>query len=153
MNQSPSKPKVPKDPTEPAKAPTPLPIDPEEGADDPISPKSYTRGEAFPKTPHDVSRNTAQPIEIINEAEPKISTPKRSGRARRPKTFYQPGLNYVNYMVAGEPRSYDEVIDVSDSVTWLQAMKSEMDSIHQNQTWELVKLPAGRKSFPCKWVF
>ena len=120
MNQSPSKPKVPKDPTEPAKAPTPLPIDPEEGADDPISPKSYTRGEAFPKTPHDVSRNTAQPIEIINEAEPKISTPKRSGRARRPKTFYQPGLNYVNYTDAGEPI-------VSHTNTWLQAMRSKMD--------------------------
>ena len=32
-------------------------------------------------------------------------------------------------------------------------MKSEMDSIHQNQTWELVELPAGRKPLPCKWVF
>ena len=36
---------------------------------------------------------------------------------------------------------------------WLQAMQSEMDSIHQNQTWGLVKLPAGIKSLPCKWVF
>ena len=32
-------------------------------------------------------------------------------------------------------------------------MKSEMDSIHQNQTWELVELPVGRKPLPCKWVF
>ena len=28
-----------------------------------------------------------------------------------------------------------------------------MDSIHQNQTWEMVELPAGRKLMPCKWVF
>ena len=32
-------------------------------------------------------------------------------------------------------------------------MKSEMDSIHQKQTWELVKLPFGRKPLPYKWVF
>ena len=32
-------------------------------------------------------------------------------------------------------------------------MKSEMDSIHHNQKWELVKLSIGRKSLACTWVF
>ena len=41
----------------------------------------------------------------------------------------------------------------TDAETWLQAMKSEMDSIHKNQTWELVELPAKRNPLPCKWVF
>ena len=28
-----------------------------------------------------------------------------------------------------------------------------MDSIHENNTWELVELPTGRKLMPYKWVF
>ena len=32
-------------------------------------------------------------------------------------------------------------------------MKSEMDSIYANDTWELVPLPANKKALPCKWVF
>ena len=32
-------------------------------------------------------------------------------------------------------------------------MKSEMNSIHQNNTWKVVKLPAERKLLPCKWIF
>ena len=36
---------------------------------------------------------------------------------------------------------------------WLKAMKSEMDSLHDNQVWNLVDLPAGIKPIGCKWVF
>ena len=56
-------------------------------------------------------------------------------------------------MDAREPSSYEEAIATPDAETWLQAMKSEMDSIHQNHTWELVERPTGRKWLPCKWVF
>ena len=67
--------------------------------------------------------------------------------------FYQPGLDYVNYMDAGEPSTYKGATTVPDTDTWIQGMNSEMDSIHHNQTWELVELPTGRKLLPCKWVF
>ena len=67
--------------------------------------------------------------------------------------FYQPSLNYVTYTDAGLPNSYEEAIAAPDANPWPQAMKSEMDSIHQNQTWELVELPLGRESLLCKWVF
>ena len=40
-----------------------------------------------------------------------------------------------------EPSSYKEAIVASDANTWLQAMRSEMDSIKENNTWALVKLP------------
>ena len=49
MTQSLGKATMPKDRIELVKASTPLPIDPKEGEDDPISPKSYIRGKAFPR--------------------------------------------------------------------------------------------------------
>ena len=32
-------------------------------------------------------------------------------------------------------------------------MTKEMESLHKNQTWELVKLPRGQKIVGYKWVF
>ena len=104
-------------------------------------------GNAFPRNPNDGSRNADHWIDMIDEPklEPKKSVPKRFRRVRRMTEFYLLGLDYDNYMDACEPRSYEETIDVSDANTWLQTMRYEMDSIHQNQTWESVELPAVRK--------
>ena len=32
-------------------------------------------------------------------------------------------------------------------------MTEKMESLHKNQTWELVKPPRGQKIVGCKWVF
>ena len=32
-------------------------------------------------------------------------------------------------------------------------MKEEMDSLLENQTWDLCKLPAGKKALPNKWIY
>ena len=52
-----------------------------------------------------------------------------------------------------EPRTYEDAISDPDSVKWLEAMKSEMDSMYQNQVWSLVEPPEGVKPIGCKWVF
>lgn len=40
-----------------------------------------------------------------------------------------------------------------DKSQWEHAMQSEISSIEQNKTWELVPLPKGQKVLPCKWVY
>ena len=35
---------------------------------------------------------------------------------------------------------------------WKKIMKVGMESLHKNQTWELVQLPKGKKAISCKWV-
>ncbi|KAL0444310.1 UNVERIFIED_CONTAM: hypothetical protein Slati_2153700 [Sesamum latifolium] len=40
-----------------------------------------------------------------------------------------------------------------NSDKWLEAMKSEMDSMGSNQVWTLVDPPNGARSVGCKWVY
>ncbi|CAN6566755.1 unnamed protein product [Malus baccata var. baccata] len=53
----------------------------------------------------------------------------------------------------GDPRDYVEVMSDIDSKRWQEAMKSEMDSMYQNQVWTLVDSPEGIVHVGNKWVF
>ncbi|KAG8483166.1 hypothetical protein CXB51_022143 [Gossypium anomalum] len=52
-----------------------------------------------------------------------------------------------------EPSNYSEAISCEDSEKWMFAMQEEMESLHKNKTWDLVKLPKGKKTVRCKWMF
>ena len=52
-----------------------------------------------------------------------------------------------------EPSTYKEVISCVDSEKWLISMHKEIESLHKNGTWVLVKLPKGKKVIWCKQVF
>ncbi|GJT09394.1 ribonuclease H-like domain-containing protein [Tanacetum coccineum] len=49
-----------------------------------------------------------------------------------------------------EPRSFFEA---SQSPQWIDAMNLEMSALLENDTWELVELPFGRKALNSKWVW
>lgn len=38
-------------------------------------------------------------------------------------------------------------------VNWQNVMKVLMEALEKNKTWDLVKLPRGKKPVGCKWVF
>lgn len=50
------------------------------------------------------------------------------------------------------PRTYNEAVKSSESDRWLEAMKSEMQSLDKNNVWELVPIPKDRKLVDCRWV-
>ncbi|KAG8503607.1 hypothetical protein CXB51_001802 [Gossypium anomalum] len=52
-----------------------------------------------------------------------------------------------------EPSNYSEAVSCEDSEKWMFAMEEEMESLHKNRTWDLVKLLKGKKVVRCKWVF
>jgi len=52
-----------------------------------------------------------------------------------------------------DPTTYQEAISDIDSNRWLEDMKSEMDSMYENQVWTLVDPPEGIVPIGCKWVF
>jgi hypothetical protein len=52
-----------------------------------------------------------------------------------------------------EPRSFREAMKGPDSDKWYQAASDEFQTLLDNGTWELVKLPHGRKAIGSRWVF
>ncbi|KAH9782773.1 retrovirus-related pol polyprotein from transposon TNT 1-94-like protein [Citrus sinensis] len=51
------------------------------------------------------------------------------------------------------PNTFGEALRSNESDQWKLAMEEEMKSLHQNQTWELVKLPKGKRAIGNKWVY
>nr|GEU72512.1 Pol polyprotein [Tanacetum cinerariifolium] len=76
--------------------------------------------------------------------------PRRGKKARTEKSF---GLDFVSFMVENEPTSYQEAVTSSEGHQWKEAIKSEINSILQNHTWELMDLPPGCKPLGYKWIF
>ena len=68
-----------------------------------------------------------------------IAEIRRSSRNIRPPYRYSPTLNYLLLTDGGEPECYDEALQDENSSKWELAMKDEMDSLLENQTWELTK--------------
>lgn len=52
-----------------------------------------------------------------------------------------------------EPRSYREATRHPDADKWHKCVVQEMQAHLENGTWELVKLPAGKRAIGSRWVF
>ena len=52
-----------------------------------------------------------------------------------------------------EPATYTEVMADSDSESWQDAMKSEIESMKENQVWNLIDPPDGVRTIECKWIY
>lgn len=52
-----------------------------------------------------------------------------------------------------EPSSYNQAVICAQKSKWVEAMNDEMNSMYENETWELVELPEGRKAIGSKWTY
>lgn len=59
----------------------------------------------------------------------------------------------ANEYVQNDPISLKEAGQRSDWPQWKIAVNEEYSSLMKNNTWSLCKLPRGRKTVSCKWVF
>ncbi|KAJ9555886.1 hypothetical protein OSB04_010500 [Centaurea solstitialis] len=78
---------------------------------------------------------------------------------RRSTRIRQEPDRYLGFLVCqddgdlNEPTSYVEVVSGSESEQWQEAMKAEMQSMYDNQVWELTNLPQHCRAVGRKWVF
>jgi hypothetical protein len=71
---------------------------------------------------------------------------------RRPSTRY----NFdecVTLTDEGEPEYFQEVMESDENQKWIYAMHDEMKSLHDNHTYDLVKLPKGKRDLENKWIY
>ena len=93
--------------------------------------------------------------QVVETDAPSTQVLRRSGRIRNAPERYGYLMEHDEMLIIenDEPTSYQEVLSSIDKQKWLDAMNSEMDSMYDNQVWNLVDLPKGAKSVGCKWVF
>ncbi|KAL0288259.1 UNVERIFIED_CONTAM: hypothetical protein Scaly_2736800 [Sesamum calycinum] len=75
----------------------------------------------------------------------------RSTRESRPLDRY--GFLGLDSEMDNDLMTYGEAMSNIDSDKWLEAMRSEMESIGSNQVWTLVDPPKHVKPAGCKWVY
>src|SRR5687768_13712678 len=105
-----------------------------------------------------LTMNLKNPLLIEHNEQPHVENPeeddneaalRKSKRQRIAKSF---GDDFIVYLVDDTPRTIEEAYSSPDADYWKEAVRSEMDSIMSNGTWEVVERPYGCKPVGCKWV-
>ena len=82
-------------------------------------------------------------------AEPVV---RRSNREKKAPDYYGEWASVTNAELT-EPRTVKDALNSPDQAKWMKAMEKEIESLRENDVWELVDLPKGRKAVGSKWVF
>ena len=105
--------------------------------DEDRAPKDNVEPELEPEqsVQDNVNDNTAQETQII----------RRYGRPRHELERYYGFLLIDNgdlmLIDQDDPQTYQDAMNSSDTERWLEAMKSELESMYANQVWTLVNPP------------
>ncbi|CAI7875765.1 unnamed protein product [Closterium sp. NIES-54] len=115
------------------------------------------------------SRTTSAPrIRVTPQQRQGLHVPAAEEEGRGKRRTQAP--NRLTYKVLGKPAksslagaammvgdddetTLKEALESSDAEEWKKAMESELKSIEENGTWELVELSEGRNAITSKWLF
>ncbi|KAJ9544882.1 hypothetical protein OSB04_024589 [Centaurea solstitialis] len=101
-----------------------------------------------PEIQHENVEPQSEPIEEVQTQDL-----RRSTRVRQEPDRY---LGFLVSQVGGdlnEPTSYGEVVSGSESEQWQEVINAEMQSMYDNQVWELTDLTQHCRAVGRKWVF
>ena len=89
---------------------------------------------------------------IIKTSDQVTTEPRRSTRVRSAPEWHGNPILEVMLLDHDEPTNYEEAMMSPDSAKWLEAMKSEIESMYENKLWTLVDLPVDRQDIENKWI-
>ncbi|GJV42317.1 retrotransposon protein, putative, ty1-copia subclass [Tanacetum coccineum] len=106
--------------------------------------------------------NTDTQQEVVTPVEPEdisLSIRRTSSRVSKPPQFYysfhieEDKISDSTLSELDEPANYKEAMASPEAAKWKEAMKSEIQSMYDNQVWNLVDTTPGLKTVGCKWIF
>ena len=109
-------------------------------------------GDGFTENKDDLIVDDVEPTEQVDgELPPPPYEPpfRRSTRERHLFTRYPPN-EYVMLTNEGDPKTYQEAILHESKKEWVKAMQEEVRFLLENHTYDLVKLPQGKKALKKK---
>ncbi|XP_070054987.1 uncharacterized protein [Nicotiana tomentosiformis] len=114
------------------------------------------------------------PTQLVSRSKPRVEPTRKSIRTSRPpiwkKDFISLSLhNKSNYPISYFI-SYDQIspkyrafllafssitehqsyTEAAQDLTWIEAMQAKINALQENNTWEIVSLPEGKKQISCK---
>ena len=121
-------------------------------------------------TPNDVERPVEAPVPVQGDP---VSVPvagRSPRRERKPPAYladYATGNDFEDdndddqvmstvdycYKVCAFPQNYKEAVESPESEYWKNAMKEEMNSLKENNTFTLTTLPKGKRLVGGRWVY
>jgi hypothetical protein len=97
-------------------------------------------------------------IEVVVPGRPRglseepVPATRRGQRIRKQPSWY--GRAYSAVEAPRIPKNYTEATtDPENRGHWVQAIRDELTKLQALDTWEVTKLPPGKKAIGCKWVF
>lgn len=109
------------------------------------------RGSGEASTSHPRSSEDADDIPLIKRIEEISNEPPKdpSDHDEETEQDYQP--NELND--DKEPRTIQQALSEPYAEQWSKAMAEELESLEQNETWDLEPIPRNKTAIGCKWVF
>lgn len=103
----------------------------------------------------DTTANSLPEIQIQEEIPQSSRRSCRQNKGKLPEKYNDCEMNLDDLVLLCSRTSltFKDIDSSDDKQLWLQAMKEEIDSLKENNTWELVKLPENRQAIGNKWVF
>ena len=105
----------------------------------------------------DVDNNSVSEQQVLKEGEQQTICLVSQGGTESVLTIYAASLSALvqpqrRAQLSPEPISLQEAERRADWQEWKQAMQKEIDTIHEQQTWELAELPPNVRALGVKWV-
>lgn len=99
----------------------------------------------------DVFDDALSDLKSDEEKPPTVDMLRRSERVRQREK--KPVTYLATDREVNDPITPNDAMSSHNADEWKKAMQSELMSLDENRTWELVELPPGRSAIKTKWVF